>query len=270
MVQNFFDKIFHIERKEAQDIRDKIWAIVYKFFKNIPDELVQNIYVDLVLVFFGVKFATVSLPKDTRSSNPVFVAELQMRIPTFKFIYNEVLDHTGYYPLVIYNINKKSHVRKCLRELLNIRADDIRYPIIISKMFGNICQEDSYNKLQYRVLFNFTFNTDTGLKRPANVTTTHLECWCEELSGFKLISLMKRLHKLEELFAVYGYFEHKKRSNSRSSSRSSSSKNRSRIKYIENQKSHPRLCEYNINLEIGLKDIAGSKNIKKYPYYLSY
>jgi uncharacterized membrane protein YgcG len=180
-------------------------------------------------------------------------------------------------------MNKKSHVRNCLRELLAVPIDDIKYPIILSKMFGNICQEDSYNKLQYRILFTFTFNKDTGLKRPDGKTTAHLECWCEDLSGFRLISLVKKLHKLEELFAVYGHFEHKKRSSSgsrssgsrssgsrSSGSRSSGSKNRSRIRYVEKQKAHPRLSEYNINLEIGLKDISGSKNIKKYPYYLSY
>jgi hypothetical protein len=86
MIRNFFDKIFHIERKDAHDIRDKIWVIVDKYFKNTSPDIVQNIYIDLVLVFFGVKFATVSLPKDTSKINPMFVAELQMRIPTFEFI----------------------------------------------------------------------------------------------------------------------------------------------------------------------------------------
>ena len=250
MIQKFFDKFVNSEKKEAQEIRDDIYSLIKKHFQGFDDMIIQSIYIDLVLVFFNVRSSCICFPLETKEKVPLFVSDLQTRIPIFGFLYDDILSRTGMVPIVVFNHNNISMIKDALKNLKKLATRDMeKYMNILSKMLGHLCASEINPKyLQYRVLFSFTYNPKSQQIRPKNIKTEHLACWCRELDGFALKNLVKQLEKIETIFSVYGNIE-------------PVNKNFMKDSYTPKM---VRVSEYNINLEIDMKEEQEHSQVLKY------
>lgn len=238
-------KFYAVSEKKStsQDIRDNIYSLMQKYFKDIPGNIFQNIYIDLVLVFFEIKPSCICFPLGLEEIVYNFVSELISTVSRFGFIQNTEIKNINYIPLVVFNTKYTDMIKTSIKtiEKLNIQQVE-KYRSILAKMLGYICisgRNDKY--LNYRVLFSFTFNPACQQQRPENITTQHLVCWCDELDGFSLKNLVSKLEAMEIAFSVYGHLERVTKRGSRYS----------KVIPSINPKV-ARVPEYNIHLQIDM------------------
>ena len=289
MVQKFFDDIFDIERKQSLDIRKLIWKIVEKYLKKFSGQKIQQIYIDIVLVYFGFVNGCISFTSDMRDIVPMLCAELQMKIPRFRYIYDKkFLEYIpDIFPVIVFNSKKESSVRSHLKDLRNEKDRNLCEKII-NKILGlsDDCitpsEENEFGV--YKIAFNFVYNSESKTGKPENIKTKHLECTSEELSAFAMNSLLRKLKKLQAVFYNFSKYSFEPSlSNSGSESLYSSNSgslysSKSRLsgkksigsssmkhspKNIHHKNKHSGgLCEYTIRLEISLKDHFDKKRIE--------
>lgn len=206
MLKNFYGVS---EKKSSQDIRDIIYSLIKKYFKDVSGEIIQSVYIDLVLVFFEIRPSCICFPLETENIVFPFVSELISSLPNLGFIQNPSLKHIKFIPLVVFNTRNTSMIKDSIRKLEKLNIQQVeKYRSILAKMLGYSCISGVNNRyLNYRVLFSFMFNPESQQQRPENITTQHLVCWCDELDGFSLKNLVSKLEAIEIAFSVYGSLE---------------------------------------------------------------
>ena len=197
------------EKKSSQDIRDIIYTLIKKYLKDVSEEIIQSIYIDLILVFFDIRPACICFPLEIENVAFSFISELISSLPHIGFIQNTSLKSIQFLPIVVFNIKHTSMIKDSIKTLEKLSLQQVvKYRSILSKMLGYSCISGINNKyLNYRVLFSFTFNPESQQQRPLNITTKHLVCWCDELDGFSLKNLVSKLEAIEIAFSVYGYLK---------------------------------------------------------------
>lgn len=197
------------EKKSSQDIRDIVYELIKKYFSNVSEEIIQSIYIDLILVFFNIRPACICFPLEVENMVFSFVSELISSLPHMGFIQNASLKSIQFVPLVVFNVKHTSMIKDSIKTLEKLSVQQVvKYRSVLAKMLGFSCVSGLNNKyLNYRVLFSFTFNPESHQQRPQNITTNHLVCWCDELDGFSLKNLVSKLEEIEIAFSVYGHLE---------------------------------------------------------------